>query len=204
MRGPLDLLAAVRGSEQMCLDLYDCPDEVGSALQHLTDLWIQIARLQTKLIPPYKGGYGFGQIDLWSRKQGGWFQDDAVALWSPSAYRQHVRPCEKRLAACMDITGIHLHPVSLFTVSDLVQMPELGVIEVNYETPYGMPLKEMIPPLQRALESKCVILWGEFDASALQAIADNLPNRGLALDIIGETPEQIRSVVKDVNRIWRK
>jgi hypothetical protein len=141
-------------------------------------------------------------MDLWSRKQGGWFQDDAVALWSPSAYRQHVVPCEDRLAGCMDITGKHLHPVALFSVDDLVRMQRLGVIEVNFEETPGMPLKRMIPFLRQALEHKCLIIWGEFDTADLQEIADNLPTRGLALDMIGKTPEQIQSLAGDVDRIW--
>jgi len=204
MRGPLDLLAAVRGPQQMCLDLYDCPEDLGAALQHLTDLWIQIAHMQMRVIPPFKGGYSFGQIDLWSRKHGGWFQDDAVALWGPSAYRQHVKPCEERLAGCMDVTGKHLHPVALSSVSDLVRMRKLGVIEVNFEETPGMSLKQMIPFLRQALEHKCLIIWGEFDAADLQEIADNLPTRGLALDMIGKTPEQIQSLARDVDRIWHK
>jgi hypothetical protein len=172
------------------------------ALEHLTDLWIQIARAQMSRIPSFKGGYSFSMIDLWGRGQGGWFQDDAMALWSPDAYRRHVKPCEERLAGCMDLTGMHLHPEALFAVGDLVHVPKLGVIEVNYEKPYGMALGKMIPFLQQAIESKCVAIWGEFDAADLRMIADRLAARGLTLDIIGETPEKIRSVAEDVDRIW--
>ena len=143
-------------------------------------------------------------IDLWSRKQGGWFQDDAVALISPQSYRKHVVAAERRLSGCMDVTGIHLHPPSLFAVKDLVQMPKLGVIEVNYEKPYGMALAKMMPFLQEAIASKCLIVWGDFDENDLKMLADNLPTRGLALDLIGSTPEKLRAVVSTVEQVWGK
>ena len=38
MRGPLDLLAALRGQENMCLDLYDCPEKMDAALDRIVDL----------------------------------------------------------------------------------------------------------------------------------------------------------------------
>lgn len=202
MRGPLDLLGAVRGSERMCLDVYDRPDELGAPLQHLTDLWIQVARAQMAVIPSFAGGYSFGQIDLWGRQQGGWFQDDAMALWSPKLYQRHIRACEVRLSQCMPATGIHLHPHSLFTIEHLVEMPALGVIEVNYEKPYGMPLDKMMPYLERAIEKKCLTIWGEFDADDLQMLADHLPTNGLSLHIIGESPENIQAIVREVERIW--
>lgn len=202
MRGPLDLLGAVRGSERMCLDVYDRPDALGAPLQRLTDLWIQVAQAQMAVIPPFAGGYSFGQIDLWSRRQGGWFQDDAMALWSPRLYQRHIRACEERLSKCMPATGIHLHPHSLFTVDELTEMPALGVIEINYEKPYGMPLSEMLPYLERAIQKKCLTIWGEFDTDDLHMLAEHLPANGLSLHIIGETSESIQTIVEQVEHIW--
>ena len=202
MRGPLDLLAAARGSERMCLDLYDRPGEIDGALERLTDIWIQVAREQASRIPSFQGGYSFGQIDLWGRKQGGWFQNDALALWSPELHLTHARACEERLSRSMDATGMHLHPHSLFAVEELVRMSGLGVIEVNYEKPYGMPLAQMMPHLRRAIESKRLSLWGEFDEVELQLLKDGLPTSGLSLQLIGETPEIVRATVQSVEKIW--
>ena len=41
MRGPLDLLSAIRGPAQLCLDLYDRPRQVKEAVGRLSQLWLR-------------------------------------------------------------------------------------------------------------------------------------------------------------------
>jgi hypothetical protein len=203
MRGPLDLLSAIRGPERMCLDLFDYPEELDSILNRLTDIWIEVAHAQLARIPAFEGGYNLGLITLWGRRPGGWFQDDAVALWSPKYYRRHLCSCEERLAGCMETTGIHLHPPALFVIEDLVAMADLDVIEVNLEE-IGPTLEEMVPYLRRALESKNLVVWGDFTARDFRIMKDHLPTRGLALQVMAETPEGVRALVDEVNRIWQE
>lgn len=59
MRGPADLLAALRGAERSIYDLIDYPQQVDPALQILTDIWIQVAHAQLEHIPAFAGGYCF-------------------------------------------------------------------------------------------------------------------------------------------------
>lgn len=202
MRGPADLLAAVRGAERSVYDLVDYPDQVNGALETLTTVWIDVAHQQLERIRPFAGGYGFSVQNLWSPKAGGWFQDDAIAYWSPKYYRRSIVPCEKRLSACMPATGIHLHPASLFTVDDLLQIPELGVIEVNIDD-VGPSVQDMIPRFQQIMQSKPLFIWGTFSREDLLALKESLPTAGLALQLMGETPEQVRDMIALVKSIWQ-
>jgi hypothetical protein len=186
----------------MCLDLFDYPEELDGILHRLTDVWIEVAHAQLAHIPSFEGGYSLGLIALWGREPGGWFQDDAVALWSPQYYRRYLRSCEERLARCMQTTGIHLHPASLFVIEDLVAMPGLDVIEVNVEE-IGPTLEEMIPHLKQVLESKNLIVWGDFTTRDFTLMKEHLPTRGLALQLMAETPEGVRALMDDVRRIWQ-
>jgi len=201
MRGPLDLLSAVRGPERMCLDLFDYPEQLDGVLDRLTNIWIQVAHAQLARIPAFEGGYSFSVISLWGHRPGGWFQDDAVALWSPRYYRRYLRACEERLSGCMEATGIHLHPASLFVIEDLVALPDLDVIEVNLEE-MGPTLEEMIPYLNRVLEVKNLVVWGDFTAADFLLMKEHLPTRGLALQLMGPTPEEVRARVDEVAKIW--
>ena len=200
MRGPADLLAAMRGAERSIYDLVDHPEEVKRTLGMLTDVWIQVARAQLARIPSFAGGYGFSVQYLWARQTGGWFQDD-VAFWSPTFYRRYLFECEARLSECMPVTGIHLHPVSLFVVDDLVEMPGLDVIEVNLDD-VGPRIQEMMPQFRHILEKKRLMVWGEFTVEDLQAMRESLPTRGLALQLMAETPERVRALIDQVEAIW--
>ncbi len=186
----------------MCLDLFDYPEELDGILRRLTDVWIEVAHAQLAHVPSFEGGYSLGLITLWSREPGGWFQDDAVALWSPKYYRRYLRSCEGRLARCMQTTGIHLHPASLFVIEDLVAMPGLDVIEVNVEE-IGPTLGDMIPHLKQVLESKNLVVWGDFTTKDFALMKEHLPTKGLALQLMAETPEGVRALVDDVRRIWQ-
>ena len=203
MRGPADLLAAVRGTEQAIYDLIDFPEKVDRLLQFLTDLWIEAAQAQRAHIPRFADGYCFSIQQLWSREPGGWFQDDAIAYWSPDLYARFARACESRLSSCMAVTGIHLHGPALFTVDDLVDMPDLDVIEVNLDD-VGPRIPEMIPRFQQILEHKRLFVWGAFSAEDLSMMQKCLPTRGLALQPIAASPEQMRELILQARTIWAK
>jgi hypothetical protein len=201
MRGPADLLSALRGPERMVLDLFDYPAYLDEALQRLTDMWIVVAEAQRAIIPAFEGGYAFSVINLWGREPCGWFQDDAMALWSPHHYRRHLRICQERLSRSMLITGIHLHPSPLFMIDDLLDIPRLDVIEINLDV-NGPGVEELLPHLARIIERKHLALWGEFTADDYRLLHDHLPACGLLLQVMGASVEQVRASIKTLKRLW--
>ena len=201
MRGPTDLLAAMRGAQTSIYDLFDHPDRVAKILGVLTDLWIEVAHAQLAQIPQFADGHCFSVINLWGRKPNAWFQDDAVAFWSPDYYRQFVRGCEERLSSCIETTGIHLHSPALFSVDELVEMPDLDVIEINLDD-VGLRVPEMIPRFQQILAKKRLHVWGAFTREDLVLMKENLPTRGFALQLMGDTPEQVQALINEVTTIW--
>lgn len=201
MRGPADLLAAMRGAEQSIYDLYDHSEHVDGALQLLTDAWIEVARAQLSRVSTFADGYCLSVQNLWAREQGGWFQDDSVAFWSPTFYRRYARSYEDQLSRCMDVTGVHLHAASLFTVDELIKMPELHVIEVNLDD-VGLRIPDMIPRFQQILETKRLMVWGAFTVEDLTLMKENLPARGLALQLMGSTPEAVRNLIREARHVW--
>ena len=201
MRGPSDLLSAMRSASRMCLDLYDFPELVMSVMEQLTVLWIEVANRQSAIIPQYKGGYNFGQIYLWGDRPCGWFQDDAMALISPKYFRKFLLPFEQKLAASLPRSGIHLHPRSLFVVDDLIEIPDLDVIEVNYENP-GPSLPDMLPSLIKITNRKRLVLWGEFSEDDFLFLRENLGSRNLCLQINVPTREAALLKMACVEKVW--
>jgi len=182
LRGPSDLLSAMRTPSRMCLDLYDNPDLIMQVLEKLTKIWIEVAHMQMERIPPYLGGYSFGQIYLWAPRQCAWFQDDALALISPVHYRQFLLPYEKQIARSIPVSGIHLHPRSLFVVDDLIEIPELDVIEINYEAA-GPSLSGLLNIFKKVTAKKRLVIWGDFDHNDIIFLKKNLSERNLCLQV---------------------
>ncbi len=201
LRGPADVLAAMRGAQDSVLDLMDAPQDPARVLNWVTDLWVEAAQAQLSLIPPFAGGYGWNTQNLWSEEPGGWFQDDAIAYWSPSLYRRYAAPCEAKLSKSLPRTGCHLHSSAIFVVDGLLEMPDLGVIEMNLDD-VGKSIPEMIPVFQKVLETQRLYVWGNFTRDDLVLMKETLPAKGLALQLMYETPEETRVMVQQVERIW--
>ncbi len=202
MRGPADLLAAVRGAERCIMDLMDTPAVVDKALASLTDLWLQTAKAQQARIPAFDGGYGWSIQNLWSPAPGGWFQDDAIAFWSPRLYKEHAYECEKRLSTWAPYTGIHLHSAAIFTVEPLLTMPALGVIEMNLDIS-GLTIPEMIPAFRKILRTQRLNIWGAFSDDDLRLMSAKLPARGLMLQLMAEQADEVNRQLALVEELWR-
>lgn len=201
LRGPVDLLAAMRGAQTSVLDLVDRPESVQGLLDALTEMWIDLAYAQAAEIAPFAGGYGWSIQNLWSEEPGGWFQDDAVAFWSPSLYRRYALPRERRLSQCLPRTGCHLHSGALFTVPELIHFPDLDVIEMNVDV-VGKTITQMIPAFQRVLQAGRLYVWGSFSDEDLRVMHDNLSSEGLALQLMADSPEAVNAMIRRVEEIW--
>ncbi len=201
MRGPTDVLAALRGAQDSVLDLVDHPQSVVPILEGITDLWVQVAQAQLSRVPLFAGGHGWSVQNLWSDEPGVWFQDDAIAYWSPKLYQTYAWPYEKKLSESIARTGVHLHSASIFTVDGLLKMPSLGVIEMNLDVT-GKTIPEMIPAFRKILETQRLYVWGHFTVDDLVLMKEQLPARGLALQLMYETADEVRAMVERTERIW--
>lgn len=101
----------------------------------------------------------------------------------------------------MAATGIHLHGPALFAVDHLVNMPDLDVIEVNLDD-VGLKIPHMIPHFQQILKNKRLFVWGAFTQEDLQIMQQHLPARGLALQPIAETPQQMQTLIHYAKTLW--
>jgi hypothetical protein len=201
MRGPTDVLAAMRGAQRLIYDYYDRPDDVRAALLRLADAWVQIADAQRRQLVPFAGGYSFSVQTLWSREPGGWFQDDALAYSSPAFFREFSLAPARRLVGCMARTGMHLHAPALYAVDDLLEIPELDVVEVNVDD-VGPRLPEMMARLRQIIAKKRLFIWGALTDDDLSLIHRELPCRGLALQLIAPTPEAAVERIARAKQIW--
>ena len=199
MRGPADMLSAMRGATRFPLDFYDCPDEIQRAAELCADVWIEVAEAQLQLIPDSATGYMGGASGLrsWTPDKVAWLQEDAMALLSPRFYRNYILPLDRRIANEFPYAAFHLHGSALWAIDDLVSAPELDVIELNYESAQ-CDIEGTFAGWKKIQQQKPLIMWKEFDDASfwtwLDWVSEEFSPRGLSIQVTVSNVEEGRAV----------
>ncbi len=190
MRGPTDMLGALLGQQEMVLALMETDPQVMSRLiERVTRAFLSVIEMQRRLIPPFYGGWSLGFYHVWAPGPAIWFQDDLSAILSPSLYRQFFLDSARLILAGHDHTAVHLHPNSFFILDELLTLENLKVVQVNKDIS-GPGIKEMLPVLAKIMQTRGLLLWGDLTVEDLELVKQNLPCRGLALNVVAPTAEE--------------
>jgi len=166
MHGPFDLLSAVMGPEQVCLDLLDRPAEVKGALARVTQVWIAAAHELLAVTPVFDGGM-CSRMKIWLPGPAVTLQDDATALLSPPSYSEFVKGCEEKIVRAFPCHTYHSHSTSAHLLDLIADLPGLSSIQITLD-PNGPPRPKMRSMIQNVLTKRPVLLcvwdreWAEW------------------------------------------
>ena len=183
MRGPSDMMVALRGAQRLCLDLYDFPDEVGRLAEICADIWVEVNKMVLDRIPSFQGGYCSGLMQLWAPGHSVVYQEDASVLLSPSMYREFLLPCDRRIAESFEHCMIHLHSAALHVLDDLLEVDPLAAVQVAFD-PSGPSIDQLVPILAKIMQRKPLLIlgvMGDLAPSDLELVISSLPAEGLCL-----------------------
>ena len=202
LRGPADMVAALRGSQRMIFDLYDFPADFQRLCRACTDLAVGLVRDQLAITRPFHGGYEVESFTLWAPGGIVRMQEDASALLSPDLYRKYLQAEDRRMADAFPYQVIHLHSSSLHLLDRFAEIESLRCIEINKDQGgWGVP--RMIPLFQEVqARGKSLIVRGKLDTEDLAALRQGLSPDGLYLQIVVETPQEAGKF-KEFFRPWR-
>ncbi len=201
MRGPTDILGALLGHAEMVLALMETdPKEMRELIERVTQAFLSVIEAQRCLAPPFYGGWALGFYHVWTPGSAIWFQDDLSAILSPKLYRQFFLDSARLILSGHDHTAFHLHPNSFFILDELLTLENLRVIQVNKDVS-GPGVREMLPVLAKIMETRGLILWGDLTIEDLELLKQNLPCRGLALNVMAPTPDEAVARLKYI-RNW--
>jgi hypothetical protein len=193
MRGPLDILAAMRTPARMCLDLLELPDEVVRILAELTDLWIAVAEAVLAEIPAFGGGY-VTRMNMWAPGKALTAQNDVSTLVSARTYRQFVEPCDRKIVGRFPYTDFHMHASEHHQIDNVLALEKLTAIELTLEhTLGGLPLETMLPAARRILDRKPLLL-ACLDCDSAERCLRELPSAGLCVMVAINDHEVPRSL----------
>ena len=187
MRGPSDMLAAMRGTAKLPLDFIDFPEVMKRAAGLCTDIWIEIGKAQLALISDSGEGYMAGHaFRTWAPEKIIWFQEDAMAVLSPDLYREFLIPLNRRIGNEFPCTGFHLHCTALWVVDQLVQVPEIDVLELDLETQDENSVEETFCAGKKILANKPLIWMLSYDddfGNLLERTLAGFPWEGLSIQV---------------------
>lgn len=178
MRGPMDMLAAMIGTQRMCLAMVDEPAEIERLLDFCTTLWIQAAQAQLACIPPIAGGY-VNRYKVWAPGTSVVTQADISNLISPRQYKKFLLPCDARIGATFDYLTLHSHSAGQTQLDLMLGLDELDCIEIAVDH-LGPTFFELIPLFKKILERKPLVLMNTFEDET-QAALEQLPAAGLCV-----------------------
>jgi len=200
MRGPSDILAALRGGANLPLDIFDEPDLIRKALAMCADVHVEVGKAQLSLIPESSQGYMAGDAALrtWAPRKIVWLQEDAMSLLSPSLYSEFIYPLDKRISGEYPCTAFHLHGSALWAIDELLQIPEIDVIELNLEDA-TCDIDATFAGWKKIQAHRPLVIWrmyGEDFESWLKRVLKEIPANGLSIQISTNNIDEAKIVRK--------
>ena len=213
LRGPADMMAAALGQKRFPLELYDNPDKLKKMGRVYTETFIKIARTVNDIAKKSKfPGFVVNNYGIWTEEICQYFQDDANAFVSPYFYKEIILEEHLLIDSSFPSTLYHIHPISLFTVDELIKFPNLKIIEINREPEaIGPSTEEMLPVFKKIQESGKAALINytdidfkpEFIEKEVRIACDNLSYNGLCIYICAADVEDARRKTKAISGIFK-
>ena len=153
----MDCLADIRGPQQLCFDLIDCPDEVEAALNAVRKSYAEVydglfeaaggpATGTSTWLPMYSSGK-FSSV-----------QCDFICMISPELARRFVIPCLEEEAAFLDHCCYHCDgPDALVHLDDILAIKDIQAIQWVPGTGNPQPIEWM--DLLKRIQAAGKSLW---------------------------------------------
>lgn len=195
----LDCAAALRGTEPLCMDLMDCPDEVKKLIdacirdfQSVYDHFDTMIKKHRQVSVTWMGIPSFGKMHIPSC--------DFSAMLSPSQYEEFCLPVLEREVKSMDHNIYHLDGKDASRHLDLIlNVPEVQAIQWVPGVGDDQPIMQWVPLLKRMRQGgKSVVI--DLTVSELEDLISSMPPDGLYLCIPSDDEDEQKAVLERVER----
>ncbi len=125
-----DALAALRGDANLCMDLYDAPEQVAEAMRNVRAAYQPIydGLYQASGLSHETGSCGW--VPFWCEGKFATIQCDAICLTSPEMSRKYIIPALEEEANFLDHCVYHLDgPGTLVHLDDILSIKRIDAIQ---------------------------------------------------------------------------
>jgi len=133
VEGVADTMAALRGTEQLCLDYYESPARVDAFAERITDILIEFGRWNNKHIAAPQDLLGGVASDwqIWMPANSIAFTEDASVMYSRALYRRFIRERDRRLSGAFDRTLLEVHAEGNHQIPEFAQVEGVWMLVVQ-------------------------------------------------------------------------
>ena len=126
----LDILAALRGSQNVLIDLLDRPQWVELKIHEINQVWFEAYQRIYDIIALEDGSSAFGAFHLWGPGKTAKVQCDAAAMLSPDLFDSFVLPALTQQCEWLDCSMYHLDGTqAMVHLDSLLSIDALNAIE---------------------------------------------------------------------------
>jgi len=202
--GVLDVLASLRGTENLCRDLVEAPERVDWARGRIMEAWHDCYdELQGRIETKQSGSSS--ALAIWCPERWYLLSCDFSVMISPEMFERFVAPDIERSARLLGHSLYHLDsPAQIRHLDILLEIEALGGIQwvpgegnAPPDSPEWMPLYKRVQA-----SGKRLVVQG-VRAKNLVAMVEALQARGLLLAAGCRTPEEAETLIGEVARAAR-
>ena len=203
LRGPSDVLAAMRGLSEFYCDLYDDIGLIDRTAGRVNRLLIEVLDRHFAAVPAKLGGYGhiFG---YWAPQRTVVIQEDVLGACSPAVYRDHFLQYNadvvEHLGPCVHF---HLHSTGYRHWRDVLAIPGLAGLQLTVEA-NGPDLRALLPMMREVLERSRLILFVDHGFADLPHVLPHLPREGLFLMVRADHVRSEEEFCRFVAANWKR
>jgi hypothetical protein len=190
-----DSLLAMRGGTNLCMDLYDRPDQVKSAMKKLEKGVVEFHEGFWKPIEANgQKGHGTSWMHMWSPGRSNVIQLDLLALISPDMFREFFLSELMVQCKALDNTLFHLDgPDAIKHLPILYEVP-MPAIQWVYGAGHG-PMVKWIP-LLKEIQANGKGLHLGCEAKEVETLLKELSSKGLFLATWADDEQQADDLLK--------
>lgn len=201
LSGVLDIIAHLRGTENLLYDLTDYPEEVKHARDRILDIWFICLKRLYEITRTGNDGGSLSWLGVWAPGLCHALQCDFAAMISPSMFEEFVMPELHRQCTEMPYSIFHLDgPGMVCHLEHLLSIKELNAIQWQPGAGQPKPAEwvELLKRIQAA--GKSIHTWGS--CKDVLTMLDYLSPKGLYIDVYEEfdSPREADEFIREVER----
>ena len=181
--GNLDILASLRTTQQLLLDLYDAPDQVDRLVRQVNRLWIRYYDELDAIIRVTGRGTSALWAPFWAPGRSYMLQSDFSYMISPPMFERFVLPDLASCCEVMDYPFYHLDGKGAIPHLDMLLSLE-RLRGINWIPGAGAPPPEEWLPLLKRIRDAGKLCQVYVSPEGARTIVRELGGRGFALAIL--------------------
>ena len=195
----IDWLAALRGTERLCLDLFDEPDEVKRVLRQITPAFLAVYdHFDTPLKAAHQPSVSWMAIPSFGRMHIP--SCDFATMISPQQFREFVFPVLHEEVVAMTHNIFHMDGKGVARHLDaILDLPNVQAIQWVQGVGADQPILQWVPLIRRIQAAgRSVVV--DLTLAELEPLIDALRPEGLLLCLPSEGEEQELAILKRLEK----